>query len=129
MCRMRSTYLGELEQQIMDIIWEQKHCTTRDILTKINLEKKLAYTTVATVLQRLYDKGLLKRKEDKSGYVYSPKISKESYSKNIARSFLNKFMDSFGDTAIASFADSIDKLPTKKRDYFLKLLDEHEKNK
>lgn len=126
---MKPTSLGELEKQIMDIVWKYKQCSTRDILTKLKQEKKLAYTTVATILQRLYEKGLLKRTEDKAGYTYLPKLSKESYSKHIAQSFLKNFIDSFGDTAIASFADSIDKLPAKKRNYFLKLLEENDKNK
>ncbi len=126
---MKTTSLGELEQEVMDIVWECKNCTTRDVLTRIEKDRKLAYTTVATILQRLYEKGLLTRKEDKLGHVYSPKLSKESYSKNIAQTFLKKFINSFGDTAIASFAESIDKLPSKKREYFLKLLEEHGKNK
>ncbi len=126
---MKATQLGELEQQIMDILWEHKQCSARDILTQLEKDRRLAYTTVATILQRLHDKGLLTRKEDKSGYIYSPKVSKESYSKNIAKTFLRKFINSFGDIAIASFADSVDKLPDEKREYFLKLLEEHDKNK
>lgn len=126
---MKSNSLGELEQQIMDVVWEHKNCSARDILTKLEKNRKLAYTTVATILQRLYDKGLLKRTENKSGYFYSPKLSKESYTKNIAKTFLKKFINSFGDTAITSFAESIDRLPDKKREYFLKLLEEYDKNK
>lgn len=126
---MKKTSLGILEKQVMNIVWQQKSCSIRDVLKILEPKKKLAYTTVATVLQRLCDKGLLKRKEGKIGYIYSPKLSKESYSKNIARSFLKNFIDSFGDTAIASFADSIDKLPDKKREYFIKLLEEHDTNK
>ena len=126
---MKTTSLGELEQQVMDTLWEDKECSARDVLTKLSKDKRLAYTTVATVLQRLYEKGLVKRTDEKSGYIYSPKLSKESYGRNIAQSFLRKFIDSFGDTAIASFVDSIDKLPIKKREYFLKLLEEHDKNK
>jgi len=126
---MKTSQLGELEQGIMDILWEHKQCSARDVLIILEKDRKLAYTTVATILQRLYDKGFAKRIEDKLGYIYSPKLSKESYSRNIAQSFLNKFINSFGDTAIASFAESIDKLPTKKREYFLKLLEEYGKNK
>jgi len=126
---MKATSLGELEKQIMDLVWECNECSARDVLTKLKKNRKLAYTTVATILQRLFEKGLLKRTEDKSGYIYSPKLSKESFSRNIAQSFLKKFINSFGDTAIASFADSIEKLPSKKRQYFLKLLEEHDKNK
>lgn len=127
---MKAVSLGELEQQIMDILWEHKQSSARDILSRLEKNRKLAYTTVATILQRLYDKGLVKRTGDKLGNIYAPKLSKESYSRNIAQSFLKKFIDSFGDTAIASFAESIDKLPEKKRRYFLKILEEHDnKNK
>lgn len=126
---MKQVSLGELEQKIMDIVWEQKKCSTRYVLIKIAEDKKLAYTTVATILQRLFDKGLVTRKEDKSGYVYSPKITKEKYSKSIAQSFLKKFINSYGDTALVSFAESIEKLPTENRNYLLKLLDEHDKSK
>lgn len=119
---MRTASLGELEHRIMDIVWKQKKSSARDIQAK--LDRRLAYTTVATILNRLYEKGLVTRSEGKNGYTYSPKISKEKYSQNIAKSFIKNFMNSFGDTAIASFAQGIDKLPQEKRKYFLKLLGE-----
>ena len=125
---MKSTSLGELEKQIMDIVWESQNCSARDVLNILKKDKKLAYTTVATILQRLYDKGLLIRKENSAGHIYIPKVSKEKYIKNVASSFLKKFINSFGDTAIVSFVDSIDKLPDKKRKYFLKILEEYDKN-
>lgn len=128
-CSMKTKSLGELEKQIMGIVWENKNCSVRDVLIILGKNKKLAYTTVATILQRLSDKGLLNRKEDKAGHIYSPKVSKEKYTKNVAQSFLKNFIDSFGNIAIASFADSIDKLPAKRREYFLKLLEEHDENK
>lgn len=126
---MKAVSLGELEQQVMYIVWEQRKCSARDVLNKLVDEKKLAYTTVATILQRLYDKGLVRRIDDKSGHIYSPKVSKQLYSRNIAQTFLKKFINSFGDIAIASFAESIDKLPEKKRKYFLDILEEHDNNK
>ena len=126
---MKSVHLGKLETQIMEIIWEEENCSVRDVLLKIKGEKKLAYTTIATVLQRLYDKGMLIRKVSKSGHIYAPKISKENYSKGIAKSFLKNFIDSFGDTAVVSFAEGIDKLPSQKRSYFLKLIKKYDKSK
>ena len=126
---MKSTSLGELEKQIMEVIWDCGECSVRDVLSKINRKRKRAYTTVATILQRLYLKGLLQRKETGKTYYYTPKISKKSYSKNFAKTFISKFIGSFGDLAIASFAESIETLPRKKRDYFLKLLENHDKIK
>lgn len=126
---MHTQSLGELEKEVMDILWTDKKCSARDVLNKLQRDKKLAYTTVATILQRLHDKELVKRVENKSGYLYSPQLSKETYSKSIANAFLNKFINSFGDTAIASFADSIEKLPLKKKNYLLKLLNGHDTHK
>jgi len=126
---MKVAKLGDLEKKVMDIVWEKKKCTTRDVVQNLKTNRHLAYTTVATILQRLWNKGLVIRKENKTGYIYSPKVSKEKYSKSIAQSFLKSFINSYGDTAIASFVDSIEKLPNAKRNYFLKLLEEHDKNK
>lgn len=125
---MKTVQLGELEKQIMDIVWEQKQCSTRDVLTKLS-GKKLAYTTVATILQRLHNKGLIDKKNHKNGYKYCPKVSRKLYSENFATSFLEKFISSFGNLAISSFAESIDKLPKEKREYFLKILEEQEHKK
>lgn len=121
--------ISELEQVVMDIVWELKGCSVRDVVEKLQSTRKLAYTTVATILQRLYDKGMVERKESKQGYTYYPKLSKQSYSKKLAKSFLGNFFKSYGDTAIASFAETIDELPEKKRKYFLELFNDHEKNK
>jgi len=125
---MRVHSLGDLERKIMDIVWESKSCLGRDVLNIIEKDKKLAYTTVATILQRLYVKGLLERKASASGYIYSPRVSKEKYSKNIAKNFIDNFINSFGDTAIASFIEGIDKLPNKKRKNFIKLIQEYDRN-
>lgn len=126
---MEKNTLSRLEKQIMDIVWDCEVCTVRDVLAKLEKDKKLAYTTVATILQRLHAKGLVNRKQEKSGNVYSPKISKEKYGQKIAKNFLNGFINSFGETAMASFADSIDKLPPQKRQSLLDLIDKYEKNK
>ena len=126
---MQMKSISELEQQVMDIVWELKGCSVRDVVGRLKSTRKLAYTTVATILQRLYDKGMVERKESKQGYTYYPKLSKQSYSKKLAKSFLGNFFKSYGDTAIASFAETIDELPEEKRKYFLELFNDHEKNK
>lgn len=113
----------------MNIVWELDECSVKEVMERVNRRKQLAYTTVATILQRLHDKGLVTRKGQGNIFMYSSKLSKKSYSKNLAQSFLNKFFSSFGDVAVTSFAESIDKLPKEKRDYLLNLLHNHDKHK
>ncbi len=126
---MAQKSLSNLEQEVMDIVWEYRKCSVRDILAHLPKNKKYAYTTIATILTRLHVKGLVNKNENGSGFLYSPRLSKELYTKNIAQTFLKRFIDSFGDTAVASFAESIERLPNQKRKYFLKLLKDNEKNK
>lgn len=119
---MKPRTLGELEQQVMNILWKCDGCSIRDIVTEIKKKRKIAYTTVATILQRLFEKKLVNRKAQKQGYWYTTKVSKESYIKNLATSFLRKMTYSFGDVAITSFAESLESLPKKKKKYLLQLL-------
>lgn len=126
---MKQKELSELEKYIMDIVWEKKECSVRDALENMKKKRSIAYTTIATIFQRLENKGFVYKRESGLAYVYKPKFSKEKYSKTVAQSFLHTFINSFGDTAIASFAESVEELPKEKRDYFLKLLESHEKHK
>ena len=121
--------LSPLEQEAMNIVWELKECSIRDVVEKFNQEKKLAYTTVATLLQRLFEKGLVNRNNHNTILSYTPKISKDIYGKKMAKSFIQTFMSSFGEAAIVSFAESIDKLPKDKKDYLLRLLEKQNENK
>ena len=126
---MSQKTLSPLEQEVMNVVWELKECSIRDVVEKFSQEKKLAYTTVATLLQRLFEKGLVNRMSQGTVLSYTPKVSKERYGKKIAKSFIQTFMSSFGEAAIVSFAESIDKLPKDKKDYLLQLLEKQNENK
>lgn len=125
---MKQKELSDLEKQVMDIVWKKKECSIREALEILKKKRSVAYTTIATIFQRLESKGFVKKEESGMAHMYRPILSKEVYSKNIAQSFLKTFISSFGDAAIASFAESIETLPKEKREYFLTLLKSHEKH-
>lgn len=118
--------LGELEQLVMEIVWKSKKSSVRDILQDLHKKRLIAYTTVATIMQRLFNKGLVGRKTEKNSYRYFPKVSKESYAKSLTKSFVKKLEKSFGDVAISSFAEGIESLPKDKKIYLLKILARYE---
>ena len=58
MTRLR--HLGTLEREVMDHLWDADGPqTVREVHQAINAERKLAYTTVMTVLRRLAGKGVV----------------------------------------------------------------------
>ncbi len=62
-CRCGAARLGELERRVMDILWEapSREVTGRDVADVL---PEYAYTTVATILDRLAHKGFLHRRLD-----------------------------------------------------------------
>jgi predicted transcriptional regulator len=123
---MKTTPHGELELQVMDILWQNEKSSISEVFKEINKSRNIAYTTVATILQRLYDKGLVDRNEESNHYIYVPKLSKKDYSSKLVKTFINKLVNNFGDIAITSFAESIENLPEEKKQYLLQQLQEYE---
>ena len=124
---MKTAPHGELELQVMDILWQHKESSISKVFKNINKERDIAYTTVATILQRLHDKGIVERKSENNHYIYFPKLSKKAYSSKLVKIFINKLVTNFGDIALTSFAESIDDLPIEKRQSLLDLIQEYEK--
>ena len=59
---------GELEQRIMDALWDHGAATVREMLKRLG--GQLAYTTVMTVLDRLYGKGKVIRTKEGKAWRY-----------------------------------------------------------
>ena len=87
-------HLGELELAIMEYIWRLD--TEVDVPQVHNFllqSRDLAYTTVMTVMTRLYEKGMLHRCDDKRPYRYRPALSREDYSAGLMLDVLDEFGD------------------------------------
>jgi predicted transcriptional regulator len=53
------TGLGSLETEILRIVWDQGQVAVRDVYEELRLRRRIAYTTVMSVLRNLAAKGLL----------------------------------------------------------------------
>jgi len=124
---MKSIAHGELETQILKQIWIQQECSAREVLNEISKEREIALTTVSTILERLFEKGVIIRKKVGGRVKYLPKISEKIYTTKIVKQFMNKLINSFGEVAITSFASGIEELPVEKRKELIQLLNKYEK--
>ncbi|SPL98741.1 Transcriptional regulator, MecI family [[Actinomadura] parvosata subsp. kistnae] len=72
--------LGDLESTIMDRLWSyHRPSSVRHVLEDLRRDREIAYTTVMTVMDKLYKKGLLRRQPQGKAYIYEPLITKEAY--------------------------------------------------
>ena len=72
--------LGSLERGIMDVIWDDPgaEVSVRDVLGS-KAGKGLAYTTIMTVLDRLWRKGYLTRRRSGRAYLYSAARTRDDH--------------------------------------------------
>ncbi|MET9089518.1 BlaI/MecI/CopY family transcriptional regulator [Streptomyces sp. NPDC004237] len=69
---------GELEGDVLAALWAADGPqTAREVRER--LPGDLAYTTVLTILSRLYDKGMLIRHREGRGYAYEPTRDEASH--------------------------------------------------
>lgn len=110
-----SKNLGELEAEIMEILWKNDHVSVREVFEMLNKKRKIAYTTVMTVMSRLCDKNILTRKLDSNGaYIYKSAQDKKSFLKEQSRQAISYLIHKFGDVAVAQFIDIIEGKNRKK---------------
>jgi len=96
-------FLGPLEASIMEVIWASKktHITVREVHEVLSKQKKIAYTTVMSTMDRLFEKSLLKRKIEKGRgglyYVYWPTLERQTFQKSAVREVLSSLIGNFGE--------------------------------
>lgn len=101
--------LGPLESVCMRSLWRSSPATVRDVLGTVHDEydPELAYTTVMTVLQRLHDKGLVRREHVGRGHRYEPVHSQQELIDLLGRREVDELVDRYGDVALAHFAETL----------------------
>ena len=71
---------GELESAIMDVVWDSDRAyLVREVRERLSYNRPLAYTTVMTVMNILYGKGVLCREKHGRAWRYWPAESREEH--------------------------------------------------
>lgn len=103
----------------MEEVWRQAEPTTvKLVMDALNRRAKppRAYTTYMTVMRRLNEKGLLKRRRSGRHDSYEPVLTREEYRERRAGAEVRGLVDRFGDVALAHFARSLSSLdPAQQR--------------
>jgi predicted transcriptional regulator len=105
------TFLGPLEANTMETIWsaEKKPVSVREIYIVLKKTKTIAYTTVMSTMDRLYEKHLLDRKIEKGRgglyYVYWPALEKQTFQKTAVRKVISSLIGNFGDVVANCLVD------------------------
>ena len=109
--RPKQLPLGPLEAEILGIVWQFGCATVKDIHDRIlsDPDRELAYTSVATVLNRLTKKGWLVCDRQGRAFYYRPMVTKQQAQAIEAQEHLHRFLAVGSPEIVAAFADDLDR--------------------
>ncbi len=90
MKRKSLTPLGETEMEVLHHVWDLRRATVAEVQARILHDRKVAYTTVMTVMKKLADKGYLQYEKDGATYVYSAARSYEEVQRSLVDDLVSK---------------------------------------
>ena len=109
----RLRQLTPLELQIMNVLWESRPSTVQDVLNRLCVRPRLAYTTVQTMLNVLHRKGHAKRTLSGKAYAYEPLLSRDRASSNAIRDMVDRMFGGSVEALLMSLVKSRELDPTR----------------
>jgi predicted transcriptional regulator len=81
-----------LELLCLKALWGMEEATVRQVREALE-DRRLAYTTVMTLLERLVRKGAVARRKEGRAFVYVPQVSREALRRVAFQQFLSVYFD------------------------------------
>ena len=78
------------ELELMKIVWRSDAVTVRDVYEALLEHRKIAYTTVMTMMNILEQKGYLKKSQQDRAYLYKAARPQEQVIRGMVREFVDR---------------------------------------
>lgn len=86
---MPKTTLGDLQHAIMRVLWARGEATSTEVHAALRVERGLAPTTIATMLRKMEDKGVVAHRSEGRQFVYRAAVSEGE----VRRSMVGEVVD------------------------------------
>jgi predicted transcriptional regulator len=102
-----------LQAEVLGALQRLGRGSAREIMEEIGSGRKVAYTTISTVLDRLHKRGLVKRikVEGRGGekYVYSS-VPSSNMRDSLVQRTLNRLVSAFGPSVVPTIYESLEQI-------------------
>lgn len=105
MPRRRSEMLTDVELELMIALWQIGSGSVREVMAALSGESKRAYTSIATIMKILDDKGYVASERQDRSLIYTPTVKRSEYE---GKSLKNLSDSLFGGTPTALVARLVD---------------------
>src|SRR5258708_10219956 len=78
------------ELEIMKVVWRLETATVRQVYEELLKQRRIAYTSVMTIMNILEKKGHLNRRQEDRAYVYLPAKPQKQVIGSMVREFIQR---------------------------------------
>ncbi|MFP5264396.1 MAG: BlaI/MecI/CopY family transcriptional regulator [Blastocatellia bacterium] len=103
--KKNSEQLTPLELDIMKVLWEAGPATVQAVQQRLPEERKLAYTTVQTMLNVLHRKGKVKRRLKNRAYHYQPVVTRRQVAGQAIGDIVNRLFGGSAESLVMSMIE------------------------
>lgn len=89
----------------MKIVWDLQQATVRDVYEVLLERRKVAYTTVMTVMKIMEQKGHLTKTAEDKAHVYTPARPKGQVIGNMVREFVQRVFNGSAEPLVMHLLD------------------------
>jgi predicted transcriptional regulator len=91
--------------QILKLLWDSGPSELGRVCAALNEERKVATTTVATMLKVMLDKGLVERRQGERGYLWTAKVSRQATESGLTHKLIERMFDGSARRLVAHLID------------------------
>jgi BlaI family transcriptional regulator, penicillinase repressor len=114
--------LTRQELALMKVVWRAGHATVREVYEALREERRVAYTTVMTMLNILESKGYLRKEPEGRAYRYHPTQPERRVMTALVRDFVDRVFDGAATPLLAHLVTDT-RLSKPERDALRRLID------
>jgi BlaI family penicillinase repressor len=97
--------LTEQELEIMKVVWRLETATVRNVYETLLERRRIAYTTVMTMMNILETKGYLKKRYEDRAYIYQPSQPQKQVIRSMVREFVNRVFNGSAEPLLAHLVE------------------------
>ena len=102
----RKVGLTDQELEIMKVVWSRGSATVREVYEELLQHRKIAYTTVLTMMGVLEQKGRLNKEAGERAYVYQPTEPRAEVVGSMVTDFIKRVFNGSATPLLVHLADS-----------------------
>lgn len=98
----------DLEYAVLAELWRLGTASVRELHDRLGARQGLVYTTIAKVVDRLRQKGLIERRREGQAFLYHARAAREDVERARARNAVTRLLGSTPHAAVAALVEAVD---------------------